>query len=105
MMARASGAALLYRRNNIEAVAFAEPHIDDRKCGGSFFNFEKTLADRFSGRHRKAPVLHGAGEALQERPIILDDQKRSLGRKRADCSIGHDISNPYNYLPESGYGS
>ena len=66
-----------------ETVAIAESHIDDRKCRGGFFNLQKTVADRFSGRYRKAAAFHGAGQALQERLVILNDQKRTLGRHRA----------------------
>jgi len=76
-------AALFHRRNHIEAVAVPEPHINHRKCGGSLFNLEETIADRFSGRHSEVPAFHGTGEALQEQLVILDDQKRTLGRKRA----------------------
>src|SRR5215472_8271261 len=87
------------------ATAAAKAHLHDGESRRGFLHLQQPVADRFRCRHREAPAFHGEGEALQERLIILDDQKRSLARKRADCSIGHDISKPYNYLPESDYGS
>ncbi len=82
-MARASGPALFHGRDDVEPVAVAEPHVDDRKGRRGLLDLQQPVGDRFGGGHRKAAALHGAREPLQERFVIFDDQKRTLVRNRS----------------------
>ncbi len=77
------GPAPLERRDHVEAVAVAEPHVDHGEGGRGGFELHQPLGDRFGGSDREAAALHRAGEPLQERLVVLDDQQRTVRWDRA----------------------
>ena len=77
-MARASGRLLLQRGDDVEAVAVAEPQIDDREGRRGLADLRETVRDGVAGRDRKAAGLHGARQALQKRLVVLHDEQRAV---------------------------
>ena len=75
MMARASGRRLRRILDHVEAVAVLEPHVDDGEGGVARFHLGARLGDRFRRLGDEAALLHGAREPLQERLVVVDDEK------------------------------
>ncbi len=73
------GALLLQRRDDIEAIAVAEPQIDHCEGGCGLADLGETVRDAVTRRHRKAARFHGARQALQKRLVVLHDEKRAVG--------------------------
>ena len=83
------GALFLKRRNHVETVAVAEPHIDHRVSRRVVLHPRQTVRDAVRGRNLEAAAFHGAREALQKRLIVVDDQKLLVGSKAVGGSVGH----------------
>jgi hypothetical protein len=83
------GAAALQRRDDVEAVAVAEAHVDHGEGGRLALDLLEALADRFGGRHRVAARLHRPRQPLQEGAVVVDDQQCLLRRRLGACRDHH----------------
>ena len=72
-------APFLDGRDDVEPMAVAEPHIDDREGGGCRLDPHKALGNRLGRGYREAAALHRARKALQEGFVIVDNQQRAFG--------------------------
>ena len=71
--------ALLQARNDVEAVAVAEAHVDHGIGRRLLLDRRDALGDAFGNPDLEAAGLHGAREAGRERAIVVDKKKRVLG--------------------------
>jgi hypothetical protein len=94
MMARL-GTPALQRRDDVKAVAVAEPHVDHGESRRVALDLAQAFRDRLGDRDLEAAAFDRLGDALQERLVVVDDQERPL---RRDCvaigryaAFGQDI--------------
>ena len=92
MMARASGRRRADQLDHVEAVAVLEPHVDDGEGGVRRLRLLPRLGHGFGRLGDEAALLHGAGEALQEGLVVVDDEKDvAHSRRRGAAPLGHGL--------------
>ena len=78
MTARASVALLADGRDDVEAVAVAEPHVDHRIGRRIGARLGDRLLDALGRLDHEAAAFHGARQPGQERLVVIDDQQRGV---------------------------
>jgi hypothetical protein len=64
--------------DHVEPVTVLEPHVNHGKGRRLVPDEIEALCYRMSGAHMEAARLHGAGEALEKSPVVVDDNERGI---------------------------
>ena len=67
----------------LEPAAVGEPEIDDREGGRRVRRRGDAGGDAVGRLDDEAAPLHGAGQALAQRRVVIDDEERALGLGQA----------------------
>ncbi len=80
---RESGPLAAHQLEHVEAVAVLQAHVDHREGRRRGIDLLQALGDRIGDIHRIAARFHGAGKALQEGFVVVDEKQRHIGVNRA----------------------
>jgi hypothetical protein len=81
---------LLQRRDDVEPIAVAEPHVDHRVERRRLLDLQQSVGHGLGSGHHEAARLERAGEPGQEGLVVLDDQQRPFSRNRSGGNgLGH----------------
>ena len=84
------GPALADELDDVEAVAVLQPKVDDGECRRGGIDLAQAFGDGIGGIDREAARLHGAGQPLQERLVVVDDEKGHAGSGSGPVfGVGH----------------
>ena len=75
------GADLGELRDDVEAVAVLQPHVDDGEGRRLLPDQVEALGDRVGRAHLEAARLHGTRQPLEERPVVVDQDERAIFRQ------------------------
>ena len=87
-MTWASGRASLTASTTFRPLPSSSRMSSTAKAGGVFSTCINPSAT-VSAVHLEPAHFHGAREAFAQRPIVFDDQERSVGGKLSGGDIGH----------------